>query len=103
MQGNQSTGESLSELPWYSPESMKKTDGSAIRSRKAMLAVKAPQSHSVTNMQAYTAQHPHHRIPDSEIRLENIILGSPEYIPYRHVSKNNKSSKIVSHIPVDMT
>ena len=62
VQGNQSTGESLSELPWYLPESVKKTDGSAIRSRKAILAVKAPRSHSVTNTQEglLAAQHPHH-------------------------------------------
>ena len=48
------------------------------------------------------AQHPHRKIPDSEIRLENIIPGSPKYVPYRRVPKNTKSGKVISCTSVDM-
>ena len=50
------------------------------------------------------AQHPHRKSPDSEIRLENIIPGSPEYVPYKRVPKGNtKPAKVMSYASVDMT
>ena len=105
VEGNPTIGEYLSELPWYLPKSVKKTDGSAIRSIKAMKAVKTPWFLSATNTQAglLATQHPHHRVPNSEIELGNIIPGSPDYVPCKLVSKNVKPSKNMSHIPVDMT
>ena len=35
-------------------------------------------------------QKPRTKIPDSEIRIENIIQGSPIYIPYNRVTPKNK-------------
>ena len=35
-------------------------------------------------------RNPRIRIPDSEIHPENIIIGSPVYIPYKKILKNQK-------------
>ena len=50
-----------------------------------MLAVKAPKKCKNAQTQAglIAAQHPHQCVPDSKIRIENIIPGSPEYILYK--------------------
>ena len=71
VQGNKTISDSLQEIPWYSPK-RKKTDSSVIHSKKAKIAKKEPKK-QVTY---------HTQIPDSEIRPENIIPGSPEYILY---------------------
>ena len=104
-QGNKAIGESLSELQWYSPDPKKKTDGSAIHSKRAMLAVKAPKKCKNTQTQAglMATQHPHQRVPDSEIRIENIIPGSPEYIPYKQIKNGKRGSKNLVTVSVDMT
>ena len=37
-----------------------------------------------------TKRNPRTKVPDSEIHPENIILGSPVYIPYKKISKDQK-------------
>ena len=37
-----------------------------------------------------TEENPRTKVPDLEIHPENIILGSPMYIPYKKISKNQK-------------
>ena len=104
-QGNKAIGESLSELPWYSPDPTKKTGGSAICSKRAMLAVKAPKKCKNTQTQAglMATQHPCQRVPNSEIRIENIIPGSPEYIPYKRIKNGKKGGKNLVAVSVGMT
>ena len=42
---------------------------------------------------------PHQRIPDSEINIENIIPGSPEYVPYKRIKgKGSKGPKLKNTI-----
>ena len=98
-------GESLSELPWYSPDLKKKTDGSVIHSKRAMLAVKAPKKCKNAQIQAglMATQHPCQCVPNSEIRIENIIPGSPEYIPYKWIKNGKKGSKNLMTVSVGMT
>ena len=100
-QGNKTIGESPSELPWYFPDPKKKTNGSAIRSKRAMLAVKAPKKCKNTHIQA--TQHPHQCVPNSEIRIENIIPGSPEYILYKWIKNGKRGSKNLVTVSVGMT
>ena len=78
-QGNKSIGSTLSELPWFTPKT-KKTDGSIIHSEKAKIAKK---TYKQTKANKLAQKHPRTRIPDSEIKIENIIPGSPIYIPSR--------------------
>ena len=33
---------------------------------------------------------PHTRVPDSEIKLSNIILGSPAFVPYKRITPKGK-------------
>ena len=73
---------------WETPK-RKNVDGTAIRTKKAKIAQKEPR-----------------RVPDSEIRLENIIVGSPIYIPYRKKTpkakgkgSGSKGSKLKQVIP----
>ena len=37
---------------------------------------------------------PRTKIPDSEIRLENIILGSPTFVPYKHIKSKGKGKGV---------
>ena len=86
VQGDKSIGDSLQEIPWYSPKK-RKVDGSAIHSKKTKITKKEPKQHLVkqTNASLLAKTNPRTQIPDSEIRPENIIPGSPEYVPYKKV------------------
>ena len=97
VQGNTSIGESLQELPWYSPNQTKKIDGSVNCSKKAKLVEKKPKKKLALQTIAgqLAEQYPCKCISDSEIKPENIILGSPEYIPYKHLKYGGKGIKIV--------
>ena len=48
-------------------------------------------------------QHPHQCVPNSEIRIENIIPGSPEYIPYKWIKNGKKGSKNLVTVSVGIT
>ena len=81
----QMIGESLQELEEHSLLLKKKIDGSANRN-KAIIAKKEPK----TKARLLAEKHPRTNIPDCEIRLENIIAGSPAYVPYKKIPKNQK-------------
>ena len=57
------------ETSWETPK-RKNIDGSANRTKKAKIAQKEPRK-------GLAIQHPHTKVPNSEIKLENIIRGSP--------------------------
>ena len=105
VQGNKSIGESLWEIPWYFPKG-RKVDGSAIYSKKAKIAKKEPKKQLVkqTNASLLAKTNSHTQIPNSEIRPENIIPGSLEYVPYKGIKttgqgKGIKNIKISSDMP----
>ena len=71
-------GENMKHLPtisesletiWETPK-QKNIDGSANRTKKAKIAQKEPRK-------GLAIQHPRMKVPNSEIKLENIIRGSP--------------------------
>ena len=51
-----------------------------IYTKKAKLTQKEPRK---SIAQQLAEVNPHTKIPDSEIRLENIIPGSPLFVPYK--------------------
>ena len=67
-----SISESLNAI-WDTPK-QKNTDGSVNRTKKAKITQKEPRKNILKGL---ALQHPHTKIPDSEIKLENIIQGSP--------------------------
>ena len=79
-----SISETLSEIPWETPK-QKRTDGKANCSKKAKIAQKEPRK---TIAKQLAEQKPRTKILDSEIRIKNIIQGSPIYVPYYHVKPN---------------
>ena len=67
---------------WGTPKWKKNTSGSAIHTKKAKVAQKEPKKAIARQL----AKEKHHtKIPDSEIKLENIILGSPTFVPYINI------------------
>ena len=92
-QGNKCIGSTLSKLPWLIL-STKKTDGSVTHSKKAKIAKITPKQ---TKANKLAQKQPCTRIPNSDIKIENIIPGSPIYIPYKNIkvtSKGKHSKKI---------
>ena len=75
-----SISESLNSI-WNTPK-WKNTDGSVNRTKKAKIAQKEPHKNISKDL---AIQHPRTKIPDSEIKLENIVQGSPSF-----VSKSSK-------------
>ena len=71
----------MSEIPWETLK-QKRTDGKVNHSRKAKIAQKEPRK---TIAKQLAEQKPRTKIPGSEIRVENIIPGSPLFIPYHQV------------------
>ena len=70
---------SLIELPWSTPEKSKKTDGSVNINKKPKIAQKEPHkihAKQLAELNSCT------KVPDADIKLENIIPGSPAFIPY---------------------
>ena len=52
-----------------------------------------------TRARILAEKYPHTKIPDSEIHIENIIPGSPSYIPYKHQKgKGSKGPKLKNTI-----
>ena len=105
MQENKSIGSTLSELLWFTPNTEKK-DGSVIHSKKAKVA---KTTRKQTKVNKLAQKQPHTRITDSDIRIENIIPGSPIYIPYKNIkvtgkSKHSKKIKLINETgkPVGM-
>ena len=83
MKGNEvqhipSISQSLGAI-WEIPKH-KVTDGSANHTKKAKVTNKEPRK-NISKQMAET--NPRTKIPDSEIRIENIIQGSPSFVPYK--------------------
>ena len=74
-----SISESLETL-WETPKRKKNIDGSASHTKKAKIAQKEPRKNISKQL---AKQNPCTKIPDSGIKIENIIQGSPVYIPYK--------------------
>ena len=78
---------SLNELPWSTPERPKKTDGSINRNKKPKIAQNEPHK---THAKQLAKLNPCTKTPDADIKLGNIIPGSPAFIPYRQKTPKNK-------------
>ena len=64
---------------WGNPKIKKNTNGGADHSKMAKIAQKEPRK----NISAQLAmKNPHTKIPDSEIKIENIIEDSPSFVSY---------------------
>ena len=72
-----SISESLNSI-WNTPK-RKNTDGSVNRTKKANIAQKEPHKNISKGL---AIQHPCTKIPDSEIKLEYIVQGSPSFVPH---------------------
>ena len=95
LQGNKSIGDSLWEIPWYSPK-RRKVDGSVIHSKEAKITKKEPKKHLVkqNNASLLAKMNPHTQVPNSEIRPENIIPDSQEYVPYKKIKSTGQGKGI---------
>ena len=80
-------GENMKHLPsiskslnsiWDTPK-WKNTDGSENRTKKAKIAQKEPHKNISKGL---AIQHPRTKISNSEIILENIVQGSPSFVPH---------------------
>ena len=69
-------GESIKHLP-STPVKTISQSGSMVKSKVAKKVSKKTIAHQLAE------EKPHTKIPDSEIRPENIISGSPLYIPFK--------------------
>ena len=90
-----SISESLNSI-WNTPK-WKNTDGSVNRTKKAKITQKEPCKNILKDL---ATQHPRTKIPDLEIRLENIVQGSPSFIPHS-VKKPRGKGKCVKNIKLN--
>ena len=81
MSEDQSIADSLRELPWSTPSPIKKKkiDGSTNKNKKLKVAKKEPRK---THAKQLAELNPRTKVPDSKLCIENIIPGSPIFIPY---------------------
>ena len=63
---------------WETPKRKKEANGGAIHTKKAKIAQKEPHKNISKQL---AQQKPHTKVPDLEIKLENIIPGSPTFVP----------------------
>ena len=84
-----SISESLDSI-WNTPK-RKNIDGSVNRTKKAKIAQKEPHKNISKDL---AIQHPHTKIPDSEIKLDNIVQGSPSFVPHSVKSSNGKDKGV---------
>ena len=68
------------ETIWENPKRKKNTNGWADHTKKAKIAQKEPRKNISKQL---AMQNPHTKIPDSEIKIENIIQDSPSFVPYK--------------------
>ena len=81
--------ELLNELPWSTFKRSKKTDGSVIRNKRPC-KLQAKQ---------LVESNPRTKVSDADIKLENIIPGSPAFIPYQrktpvNIGRGSKGPKV---------
>ena len=67
------------EMIWGNPKGKENTNGGADHSKKAKIAQKEPRKNISTQL---ALQNLRTKIPDSEIKIENIIQYSPAFVPY---------------------
>ena len=67
------------ETIWDTPK-RKNTNDSANRTKKAKIAQKEPRKNISKQL---ADQNPHTKVPDSEIKIENIIQDSPSFVPHK--------------------
>ena len=79
-----SINETLCEISWGETLKQKRINGKANHSKKAKIAQREPRK---TIAKQLAEQKLRTKIPDSEIRIENIILGSPVFVPYHRKQK----------------
>ena len=84
-----SISESLDSI-WNTPK-RKNTDGSVNRTKKAKIAQKEPRKNISKDL---AIQHPRTKIPDSEVKLENIVQGSPSFISHSVKSSKGKGKGV---------
>ena len=90
-----SISKSLSEV-WETPNKWVPVDSGTIGARKTVIAQKEP----CKNVSRQIAQkEPHTRVPDSEIKLSNVIPGSPAFMPYKRITPKGKG-KGMKHISI---
>ena len=90
-----SISKSLSEV-WETPNKWVPVDSSTTGARKTVIVQKKPRK----NVSRQIAQkEPRTRIPDSEIKLSNIIPGSPVFLPYKRSTPKGKG-KGTKHISI---
>ena len=86
----------LSEV-WEAPNKQITVRGGALRAKKTTIAHKEP----CKNISKQIAQkEPCSRVPDSEIKLSNIIPGSPAFVPYKRITSIGKG-KGMNYINID--
>ena len=76
---DKSITQTLNEV-WGTPTQKINDDRNIIYTKKAKIAQKEPKK---TIAWQLAEENPHTKIPDLEIRLENIIPGSPLFVPYK--------------------
>ena len=82
--------QTLNEI-WGTLKWKKDTSGSAIHTKKAKVAQKEPKK---TIARQLAKRELCTKIPDSEIRLENIILGSPTFVPCKCIKPKGKGKGV---------
>ena len=89
-----SISESLESI-WDTPK-RKNTDGRANRTKKAKIAQNEPHKNISKQL---AIQKPWTKIPDSEIKIENIIQDSPSFVPYKvEIPKDKGRGKGVKNV-----
>ena len=83
---------------WGTPTQDNNDDRNIIYTKKAKIAQNAPKKSIAWQL---AEENPHTKIPDSKIRLENIIPGSPLFVPYKQEKPKGKG-KHVKHIKLDI-
>ena len=78
----------------------KNIDGSAKRTKKAIIAQKEPHKNISKQL---AIQKPWTKIPDSEIKIENIIQDSPSFVPYKvEIQKDKGRGKGVKNVKMNI-
>ena len=84
---------------WETPK-RKVSDGSVNRTKKAKVTREEPRKNISEQM---AEAHLRTKIPDSKIRIENIIQGSPQFVPYKIKTRVPKGKgKGVKEIKIDI-
>ena len=90
-----SSYKSLSEV-WETPNKWVPVDSGTIGARKTVIA----KNELCKNVSRQIAQkEPCTRVPDSEIKLSNVISGSPTFVPYKRITPKGKG-KGTKHISI---